>query len=287
MSSTSYPLEDQIALVTGGGTGIGNMIATALASAGAKVYIAAPWLDVLEKAASDASSIPGPGCLVPMQMNVVKEEDIEAAALTVAQNDRMLNILVNNAGVNGPIHDIESFLAGKMASENVFELEKMDDWVDIFKLNTIAPFFLVKAFTDLLCVGAAHTGGTSSVLNVSSCSALTQYTPKATSFAYGPSKTAACRVTTALAAHFAARGDPIRVNAIMPGVFPTAMLERASGGDVDLLTKHAAPGYLNAVPAKRAGRTDEMGKTALYLSTNDYVTGAILTIDGGLSLVNP
>ncbi|KIY67249.1 hypothetical protein CYLTODRAFT_444169 [Cylindrobasidium torrendii FP15055 ss-10] len=161
MAATSkYPLEGQVALVTGGGTGMYRIHDSYCPvwcwCEGIHCRVMAGFL---EKAASEASSIPGSGSLVPLKMDVVKEEDIEAAALVVSRNDKMLNIVVNNPlsrqaqGISEPISHLETFIAGKLAAEDAFGLEGMDDWIDIFKLNTITPHSIIH-----------HVGGNGSLL---------------------------------------------------------------------------------------------------------------------------
>ncbi|KIY68979.1 putative NAD(P)H-dependent oxidoreductase [Cylindrobasidium torrendii FP15055 ss-10] len=283
--SAEFALQNQIALVTGAGTGVGLMIAKALASQGAKVYITGRRVHVLENAAASVNIV-GPGKVVPLRMDVVDEEDVKVAVHNIEALDGRLNILINNAGVNGPITDPAGFTARKNNADDLFEPEAFDDWVALFKLNTIAPFFLIKAFTPLLLKGAAEHQGTANIINISSSAASINYVN--TSFGYGVSKAALDRLTVVLAAHFAKTGQPIRVNAVAPGLFPSELSDTFSASiDMKALFEEPFPGFLSPVPAKRMGTADEMGKTAIYLATNEYVNGIVITVDGAVSIVNP
>ncbi|KIY68978.1 NAD(P)-binding protein [Cylindrobasidium torrendii FP15055 ss-10] len=313
--SAEFALQNQIALVTGAGTGVwaihvnlhcvaiyllcsGLIIAKALASQGAKVYIAGRRAHVLENAAASVNIV-GPGKVVPcacftsdyqisLRMDVVDEEDIKVAVHNIEALDGRLNILVNNAGVNGPTTDPAGFNERKNNADDLFEPEAFDDWVALFKLNTIAPFFLIKAFTPLLLKGAAEHQGTANIINISSTAASINYVNTSASFSYGVSKAALEHLTVVLAAHFAKTGQPIRVNAIAPGLFPSELSETFSANiDMKAFFEQPLPGFLSPVPAKRMGTADEMGKTAVYLTTNEYVNGIVLTVDGAISIVNP
>ncbi|KAK0506702.1 short-chain dehydrogenase [Armillaria luteobubalina] len=275
-------LSGRVGLVTGGGTGIGFMIAKAFAANGAKVYITGRRLDVLKQAAASITDVPG--SVVPIQMNITDEESVKAGAKHIEGIDGKLDILVNNAGIAGPLGD-PHFIAKKFAATDPFEPETIQAWTDVFSLNTIAPFFVVRAFQSLLVKGASSChGGTSSVINVSSVATKMNSCSSLSSLAYPMTKVALDKLTLVLATSFAQRGIPIRVNSLAPGLFPSQLI---SPDVLESIKTDPLPGMVAPIPAKRPGSEAEMGMTAVYLAASDYTNGAVLTVDGGLSIVNP
>ncbi|THU83988.1 short-chain dehydrogenase [Dendrothele bispora CBS 962.96] len=277
-------LTGKVALVTGGGTGIGLMIANQLSKNGAKVYITGRRLEVLQKVASDHNNK-----LIPLQMNVVDKDSIRSAAQIVEENDGKLDILVNNAGVSGPMYP---FISDKSAPEHstmgdsLFAQTSFDQWTEVFQTNTFAPFFVTTGFLSLLEKGARSRGEgeTSSVINISSCVGTMNITMN--SFIYVTSKAGVNHLTTSMATEFALSKIPVRVNCISPGAFPSQLT-----GSEDALNSYITqlPGTINPPPALRAGREHEIGMTAVFLSSSagEYTNGVVLVVDGGLSLVNP
>ncbi|KAK0197861.1 hypothetical protein F5146DRAFT_922347 [Armillaria mellea] len=280
--ATAMSLYGRVGLVTGGGTGIGFMIAKAFAANGAKVYITGRRLNVLEQAAASVTGVPG--SIVPIQMDVTDEESVKAGAKRIEGVDDKLDILVNNAGIGGSLRDPD-FTAKKLAATDFFEPETVQTWTDIFALNTIAPFFVVRAFQSLLVKGArSRPQGTSSVINVSSEAAKMNAVTALTSVAYPITKSALHKLTLVLATSFAQRGIPIRVNVLSPGLFAS---ELVSPELLEVIKTKPLPGMVAPIPAKRQGHEAEMGMTAVYLAASDYTNGAVLAVDGGISLVNP
>ncbi|KAK0446556.1 uncharacterized protein EV420DRAFT_894441 [Desarmillaria tabescens] len=275
-------LSGRVGLVTGGGTGLGFMIAKAFAANGAKVYITGRRLDVLEKAAASITGVSG--SVIPLQMDVTNGESIKAGAQHIDGIDGKLDILVNNAGFSASLRDPD-FIAKKLAAEDPFEPETVQNWADIFALNTIAPFFAVRAFQSLLIKGAhSRPQGTSSIINISSGAAKLNLSASSASFAHAPTKAALNKLTLVLGTSFAGRNIPIRVNAIEPGVFASEM---ASGKLLESLKTKPLPGLVAPIPAGRRGTEEEIGMAAVYLAASDYTNGAVLRVDGGITLVNP
>ncbi|KAF9052424.1 NAD(P)-binding protein [Hymenopellis radicata] len=248
MTTSSKLLSGKVALVTGSGTGIGLSLTKGLAASGAKVYITGRRLEVLEKAASDVA-----GTAVPLQMDVTDEESVLTAAKHIEQVDGKLDILINNAGITHSDRDpqfAEKKLTAFHENKDPFEPESMPDWIYLFTINTIAPFFVVKAFTSLLVKGAGAES-TSCVINISAGLSRMLGTAAMTNFSYNTSKAALNHLTRSLAADFGKRGVPIRVNALVPGIFPSDIV---SPEFLESLKTTVIPGFVALTPAKRGGR---------------------------------
>lgn len=281
-------MNGKVALVTGGGTGIGLIIAEGFANQGAKVYITGRRSNVLQKAAEEYK---GPGQLVPFTMDVTKPADIAAAVERVAQDDGKLNILVNNAAIVTPLND-PNFSPNKMArfaeGKPSYDTETFEGFESIFKLNTSAPYFMTVAFIDLLTKGAQAGKGegdeTSSVINISSGAVNFKVSPAGGSVAYPLSKAALELLTVQLSASFARNQVPIRMNSISPGLFQS---DFAPPEAWERLKMNPMPGLIEPVPLRRLGMPKEMAQTAVFLATNGYVNGMVIRVHGGLDLLNP
>lgn len=223
------------------------MAARALASQGAKVYITGRRLPVLESSAkhhNPALSEHG-GSLVPLQLDVTSKESISAAVSQVTQQDGKLHILVNNAGVEGPVTHFtaEDFKEGaspeskaELISKRIMESEDFNGWDFVFRANVHALHFCSVAFLPLLVKGNSSpptgrepgssgvgtSGWTAGIVNITSISGLVKSSQN--HYAYNASKAAANHLTQMLAheLQFGAK-IPVRVNAIAPGLFATEM----------------------------------------------------------------
>ncbi|KAF8912554.1 hypothetical protein CPB85DRAFT_1220192 [Mucidula mucida] len=273
-------LSGQVALVTGGGTGIGLMISKGFAANGAKVYIAGRREEVLQKAAAALSATEG--VFVPLAMDVADQTSIDNAVKHIEAAEGRLDILVNCAGINVPSSKTDpDFLKKKMDNyteqKDPLEHETFQGWTDQFDINVSATFFMVRSFLDVLVKGANARKSTACVINISSAAAnIKTWSP----LAYGASKSALDKLSIGLATDFAHRDIPIRVNVLHPGVFPSYMVP---SGPINV----TLPGLIAPIPLKRTGTEEEMVMTALYLAACGYANGTLLTVDGGVGLVNP
>ncbi|KAF5362922.1 hypothetical protein D9758_007106 [Tetrapyrgos nigripes] len=260
--STALDLKGKVALVTGGGTGIGLMIAKELFKNGAKVYITGRRLEVLQKTAAEEG-------LVPLQMDV---------------SDK-------HAGVVGPVFPVifEKPLTSDAAKigDTLFSEGSFDQWTEVLKTNTIAPYFVMMGFLSLLERGArARQGETSSVINISSVSGTLKLSGGFSPYAI--SKAGINELTSVWATEFAMHKVPVRVNCILPGPFPSEI----NGTPEDMakwIRTEPVPGLLNPIPTARPGTQLEIGTAAVFLSSRagEFVNGIIMPVDGGISLVNP
>ncbi|CAE6486349.1 unnamed protein product [Rhizoctonia solani] len=224
-------VEGLVALITGGGTGIGLMIAKGLAVNGAKVYIGGRRKDVLDKAASEnGQEIKGQ--IVPIQLDVANKGSIEHAVNFISSNDGKLDILINNAGIASSFTSFfldpssSDYNSAESLGSGLFRWSSFEDWSNMFSVNTTSAFFVSMAFLGLLEKGSkvleADTGGlSSSIINVSSMAG--QLKQVQTHFAYNLSKAALNHLTKMLSTELALRSISIRVNSIAPGPFPSQL----------------------------------------------------------------
>lgn len=250
-----FSVRGKIALVTGGATGIGRMIAQGLVDNGARVYIASRKLDVCTAAAEEISTN---GECIPLSVDLNKLDQINELAADIAAREPKLHILVNNSGA-GWTQPIEEYSEA--------------GWDKVMTLNVKAPFFLFKALLPQL-KAAASAADPTRVINIGSAGGIeTQYTDN---YVYGPSKAALHHLTKALAVRFAENN--ITVNVIAAGPFPSVMMGRG-----DRLAHFA-----KQVPLGRAGTTEDMAGTVLYLCSRAgaYISGTELPVDGG-KVLNP
>ncbi|PVF95218.1 NAD(P)-binding protein [Serendipita vermifera] len=289
-SASLYDLSGLVALVTGGGSGIGLMIAEAYAANGAKVYIAGRRLPTLEKAASDVA-MP----VVSVVLDVTDKASIRECVKTIESKEGKLHILVNNAGQVGPYSMFwrdPSTPEHADIGKSMFENETFDEWSSLFNINLTSIYFTTFAFLTLLEKGAEDLKSrfsfkpTTSVINITSVSGIQRQAQ--CHFAYNISKAGANHLTRLFSTELALKDKPIRVNAIAPGPFATEMTQLQGWVDeriVDLIGRGVMPH-----PAKRGGREEEIGAAALLLgspSAGGYINGQILGVEGGFLLVNP
>ncbi len=248
---TLFDLTGRKALVTGASRGIGQAIAEALAAAGADVAISARQVESLDETAQRVARS-GRKC-VPVALDVTAVEQVGPAVEAAAKLLGGLDILVNNAGYEEvkPSLDVDEAL-----------------WDRIVSTNLKGAFFCAQAAARLMT--AAGSGG--AIVNL--CS-LTSYVGIPTAVAYGSSKTGLLGMTRALATEWAPHG--IRVNAIAPGYFHTAMTDvfyQDDGWQEAMLAK---------IPQKRFGAMEDLGGAVIFLASDAsaYVTGHCIPIDGG------
>ncbi|KAI0718198.1 NAD-P-binding protein [Cerioporus squamosus] len=274
-----FSVEGLVAVVTGGGTGIGLMIAKALEANGAIVYIVSRRLDTLEAAAREHSRR---GNLIPVQGDVTCRESMKAVAEAIRERHGYINLLVNNAGL------AKNFLPKlpgpgevdmKKYQELLWNAGSPQDFSGAFDVNVAAVWYTAVCFLDLLDAGNKRgntPGVTSQILTVASGGAFRK-DDKVFSVPYTLSKSAATHLGKMLA-HFL-KDWQIRSNVIAPGIFPSEMVDGLISDE-----------YVRAgVPLHRAGTIDDMGGLILFLSSRAgaYVNGTVQLIDGGRLLLYP
>jgi len=276
-----FDLKGRVALVTGGGSGIGLMITQALAANGAKVYIVGRTGEKLDTVAETYNK-DIEGSIVPLTGDVTKKDDVARLVEEISSREKCLCILVNNAGISSETVQPESGSAAEMR-QNLFDTSKStaEDWLATYQADVVSLYFTTTAFLPLLQKSAElHPHWSGTVINITSISGLVKAAQH--HFAYNTAKGAASHLTRMLASEIAAQGHKVRVNALAPGVFPSEM---TAGGSDQFQKSHLEKSdYEGKVPAGRPGRDIDMAQGVLALASNQYIHGQTLVVDGGYSL---
>ncbi len=257
-----FGVNGKVALVTGGSSGIGMMIATALVQAGAHVMLASRKGARCVAAAETLNALDAPGSAEGFAGDVGSEQSILALAAAVKSRTGKLDILFNNAGISWGA-PLDAF--------------PHDQWQRVMAVNVAGLFTLTRELLGLL-EAAATDSDPARVVNIGSVMGTVPVAEGA--YAYTASKAAVHHLTKTLAGEFAARR--ITVNAFAPGPFPSKMTAFATGS-----AEGAAKVGAN-VPLGRIGNAADIAAATLYLcgTGGAYISGAILPIDGGMSVQN-
>ncbi|EIW79737.1 short-chain dehydrogenase [Coniophora puteana RWD-64-598 SS2] len=289
----SFDLSNNVALVTGGGSGIGKMIATGLADAGARVYITSRNTDGrLEETTNEYK---GKGQIIPISMDVTDKDSITKVKHELERREGKLHILVNNAGASGPQSDFlnqptpRAQHSASFLGPALFAAESFEEWSYVYSINTFSLYFVTVAFLDLLDKGTKDLEArgqlhSASVINITSISGQIKLAQR--HFGYNSSKAAASHLTKMLSTEFAVKGIRVRVNAISPGVYESRMTHDTIAGRA---ATDAVGMGIESIPEGRPGTGEEMAGTAVYLASSaaGYMNGQELIIDGGYLAVNP
>lgn len=256
--SNLFSIEGKVALVTGGGSGIGTMATEALVRAGCKVYIASRRLESCEAVAEELNAI-GPGQVIALQADLKTEEGTAHLAKALNAHEDKLDILVNNSG---------------MTWGAPFEEFPRNKWDEVFTLNVTAVADLTRRLLPMLRK-AGTDDDPARVINLGSVVGTRPVSNMA--YSYGASKAAVHHLTRILSNELGA--DKITVNAIAPGPFPSRMMAHITG---DEARRQAME---EGVPLRRCGTPEDIAGVLLMLASRagSYITGGIIPLDGGLS----
>lgn len=275
-----FNLKDRVALVTGGGSGIGLMATQALAVNGAKVYITGRTKEKLDRVA-ELYSKDIPGQIIPIAADVTSKQSIQKLVDEISAKESKLHILINNAGISSPTQNTDPADPKKLQEELFNNQSTTQEWEECMRTNVTQLFFTTTAFLPLLNKGTEDEHAWSStVVNISSISGLVKSAQH--HFAYNASKAAAVHLTKMLAHEIASSQLKIRVNNIAPGVFPSEMT--AEGSDEKQKSTLPKEKFEGKVPAGRPGKDEDMGSAVLFTVSNQYLNGQTIVVDGGYLL---
>jgi len=251
MNLSDFSLENKVALITGGTSGLGKMMALALAKAGAFVWIASSrnnadeTLQEIKQQGSNGSFV---------QVDVTSSEALEKIVSEVLEKSQRIDILVNAAGINL-----------RTSAENL----TLTDWQKTIDINLTAPFYLSQLVADSM-----KKNNWGRIINIASLQSLRAFD---NSIPYGASKGGIMQLTRALAQAYSK--DGILVNAIAPGFFRTNLTESLFQNPEKL--KELA----NKTMMGRNGEEKDVFGISVFLCSeaNSYVTGQTVFLDGGFS----
>ncbi len=252
-----FRLDGKVAVVTGGGRGIGVMIARGLLQAGARVYLSSRKEAELDAAVTGLSEF-GRVDAIPADLGTAGGVDTLAGAL--AAREDAIHALFNNAG------------AAWGASFGEFPESGFDK---VFDINVKGVFLLTRALVPMLAAGATD-GDPARVINTGSIDGIVAPESGRDNFSYSASKAAVHMLTRHLAGELAPQ---ILVNAIAPGLFQSRMTKELLAAGADAVG--------SALPLGRIGAPDDMAGIAVFLASraSAYITGTVIPVDGGVSVI--
>lgn len=247
-----FSLDRRVALVTGGGSGIGAHFAALLASCGAKVAVVGRRLDRLEQVVAQITASGGQA--IASVMDVADRDSIQGSLNEIEARLGTVDLLVNNAG---------------QTSRTTMVDMTPEDWTSVIDVNLSAPYFLSKE----VAIRLVRKGLPGSIVNIASIlgkGAMQNFS------SYGTSKGALIHLTKYMAMDLLP--NQIRVNAIAPGYFPSEMTNPFFESD---LGKQA----IASLPPKRLGRLEELDGALLLLASDagSYINATTITVDYGHS----
>jgi gluconate 5-dehydrogenase len=252
-----FRLNGRRAVITGASRGLGRAIAQAFAEAGADLVLIGRDEVTLQSAANDLASLGSQVASIAADMGV--PQTVEQTCARILDRYGPIDVVVNNLG-------------GRRENTPL-ELQPLADWQRLIDLNLTSTFLCCKSFG-----GPMRQRTWGRIINIASISGQI-VNPSMHGRHYETAKAAVVGLTRALAADWAA--DGVTVNAIAPGGFLTDANRRWFREQPDLHQKFTA-----MIPLGRLGEPDEIGPLAVYLASeaSSYMTGSIVTIDGGYTL---
>jgi len=241
---------NKVAVITGGGRGIGKGIARIFTKRGIDVVIAGRTFEVLEKTAKELKKADIE--IYPVKADVSVLSDVEKLFDFTMEKFGKVDILVNNAGIAEPIAPITDI-----------DLKLVDDLINIHFKGTF--------YCSRRAVKEMKAQKSGNIINIGSVEGLESLP----GIVYGPMKAAVHQFTKVLSRELAA--IPIRVNCIVPGLVLTEMMDELTDRDVDVFLKY--------IPMHKALVPDDVGYLAYFLASDEarYITGSIITADSGIT----
>ncbi len=240
-------LEDKIAIITGGASGMGEMMVKLFVGQGAKVVAA----DINEAALNEKWG--NNENVMTLKLNVALDEDWKEAVDKVIETYGRIDILINNAGIT---------------TEKGINEVTIEDWRRLSDINGFGPFLGMKHVFPHM-----ESKKTGSIVNISSFTAIIGMGLNP----YTASKGTVRAISRAAAAEFGDAG--VRVNTVFPGIIETPMSKGLEE------SKELVAGLVRMTPLSRLGQPEDVGNAVLFLASDEasFITGAELVIDGGYS----
>ena len=240
-------MQDKVAFITGGASGMGEMMVNLFTAEGAKVIAADINTDALKAKWDTKENVEY------LKLNVTDADNWEEAMKTAADTFGQIDILINCAGISTEKAPADITLA---------------DWQRLHDINSFGTYAGMRAVVPYM-----KKAGKGSIVNISSYTALVGmgFNP------YSASKGSVRAISRAAAAEFGK--DQVRVNAVFPGVIQTPMVANLES------SKAALEGLIKMTPLARLGQPEDVGNAVMFLASDEasYITGAELVIDGGFS----
>jgi len=246
----------KVALITGGGTGIGRAIALAFAREGASVAVAGRRLEKLKEVIDEIGS--HSGAAIAVECDVTRAKDAERAVMETAKKFGKLNVLVNNAG---------------MLSVSTVDSVSEEDWDRVMTVNLKGPFLLSRA-----ALKEFRKAGGGAIVNIGSVLGLVAMKNRA---AYCASKGGVTMFTKAMALDHA--HENVRVNCICPSIVETELVKGLFNDSEE--GKALKKARMGTIPLGRFGKPMDVADLAVFLASEEasWITGAAIPLDGGLT----
>ena len=241
-------LKNKVVLVTGSSRGIGLEIAKAFAQEGARIVLNAR--KTIESAVIKQVAELG-NEVFDFSADVTDSESVETMINTIFEKFGQLDVIINNAGI------VKDFLLNRMTQ---------DDFTSVINTNLVGTFNVIRQ-----ALRPMYKQRSGCFINMTSVVGLTGNVGQAN---YAASKAGIIGLTKSVAKEASLRN--LRCNAIAPGMIDTQMTENISEKRRDKITVQ--------IPLKRFGNISEVAQTAIFLAQKDYITGQVITVDGGLTM---
>ncbi|WHZ59650.1 SDR family oxidoreductase [Metabacillus hrfriensis] len=248
-----FDLTDKVAIITGGGRGLGEQMAEGFAQAGASLVLCSRKAAACEEAACRLSREYGVKAIA-LSCDVTNSEDVKNVVKTTIEEFGKIDILVNNSGATwgAPVQDMP-----------------LEAWNKVMNVNVTGTFLMSQEAGKHMIKQKSGK-----IINIASVAGLGGTDPRyMDTIAYNTSKGAVITFTKDLAVKWGQHN--INVNAIAPGFFPTKMSQ--------VIIENGKDHFLNITPLKRFGTDQDLKGAALFLAAraSDFITGDVLVVDGG------
>ncbi|OOQ89413.1 short chain dehydrogenase/reductase family [Penicillium brasilianum] len=290
-ASHLFSVQDRVVVITGGGSGLGRIMARAFAANNAsKIFVLGRREDALRETAAQAAD----GVIIPVKCDITSKESLESAYQTVAAQTTHVDILFANGGVLGPLMRSPPPKADG-SQPSLSELREhllsfpMEEFTNVLNVNVTGAYYTALAFLPLLEAANKRrpapqagvlTAPTAQIVITTSIAGFIRKVPF--SYAYNASKAAATHLVKLLSTNLASYN--IRVNGIAPGLYDSEMANSvftAQGAQAGGISEGSFPSDM--IPLTRGGSQEDLAGLVLWLASNSggYVNGTIMITDGG------